>query len=116
MNRKTYEKLRKIQMAEEVQSDAIYYSMEYEMHGNSHFHYCNLYNSNFELLESVKVVYTSSIDHLRRIVTESQKNDMSISAYTLESIGNGFYHVISDENTKDVLNSICESVKPVNWK
>ena len=116
MNRKTYEKLRKIQMAEEVHPDAIYYSIEYERHGNSHFHYYNLYNSNFELSESVKIVYTNSIDHLRRIVTESQKNDISFSAYTLEPIGNGFYHVISDGNTTDVLKSVCESVKPANWK
>ena len=116
MNRKIYDGLKKIQRIEEVQPDAIYYSIECERHGNTYYRYYNLYNGNFELLETVQVAYTNSINHLKRIVAEAHKNDISLSAYTLDPVGNGFYYVISNENSKDALKSICESVKPVNWK
>lgn len=115
MDKKTFESLRKIKKVEDVQTEVVYYSDEYERHGNTHYSYCNLYDENFELLESVKVLYTNSIKHLKRIVSEKHKDDYSLAAYTIEPIGNGFCYVISDRDTKKALEAMCESVKPKTW-
>lgn len=110
MNKKTFDTLREITKAEEVQKEAVYYSIEYAKEYRFFMRYHNLYNENFELIEVVKVKYTDAIKHLKRVVSENHKDDLALAAYTLEDIGNGFCHVISNESTMQGLTAISSSV------
>lgn len=114
MNRKTFDTLRKIRTIEDVQPETVYFSAEHSKVGNDWLSYCNLYDENFKIIEIVRVLYTSAIKHLKRITTN--KNELALQAHTLEDIGNGFYHVISNKNTTEGLIAMAASVKPSSWK
>ena len=116
MNNAKYESLKNIKTIDDVAKNAKYYSEEYERAGNNHYSYTNFYDEQFEMIESAKVIYTNSIAHLTRIVADECKNDLALSAYTIEEIGNGFCYVVKNEHTSAALKSVINSVKPDNWK
>lgn len=107
--------LRVIETKEQLSTEAMYYSNEYERRGNNHLHWTRIYNEKFEILEEVVVKYTNAIDGLKRIVREERKGDIALAAYDLEKLNDDFYLIKSNEDTQEALNAIANSVKPEGW-
>ena len=108
--------MKRIKTKEQINPNAVYYSDEYIKEGRSFSSYTKLYDSNFEPIEDVEVVYTNALSGLTRIVKADQINDLSLQAYKLIKLNDNFYKIVKDEDTAIALKCIANSVKPKNWR
>lgn len=115
INDLTYESMRRIKSEEDLPITAKMYSCEYEQKGRNHYSWYKIYDENFKLLENVRVQYTNAIRGLRRIVHMDHINDMEIKAYHLEKASDQYYYVTATDATTEILEAMCNSVKPASW-
>ena len=91
--------------------DERYYEDIMEKSGGKWNSCTNLYDENFNLTRSVKVQERVVLEGLTRIVKEADKDNVALLAYNLTDLGNGFYKVEKDEDTKEVLEAIAKNIK-----
>lgn len=108
MTRQEVFNLRKIKNTSDIPTAATYFENRYDEEARTT--YIVLYNSNFEEIENVYVIYTSAFNNLSRIVKEEHKNNLALFAYDLEDLHNGFYLVKKNEETSQGLRSTCKSL------
>ena len=88
-----------------------YYEDIIEKTGGKWDSYTNLYDEDFNLIRSVKVRERVVLEGITRIVKEADKDNIALLAYNLTDLGNGFYKVEKDEDTKEVLEAIAKNIK-----
>ena len=78
--------------------------------------YDAFYDVEFNVTRYVKVKFTNVFDGMTRIVSADKASDISLSAYQLDKINDKYYAVVKTEDTTQMLDAMCHSVKPKEWK
>ena len=104
--------LRKIENKDQISSNVIYYSNEYERHGSNHIHWITFYDSSFNPIEDVNVKYANLLSGLKQIVKAENKNNIIYSAYDLKQLNESFYLVEKNKDTSGLLKAMAESFDP----
>ena len=94
-----------------INNDVRYYEDIMEKSGGKWNSYTNLYDEDFNLIRSVKVQERVVLEGITRIVKETDKDNIALLAYNLTDLGNGFYKVEKDEDTKETLEAIAKNIK-----
>ena len=108
--------MKRVEMKEQINPNAVYYSDEYITKGRKISSFTRLYNSDFEPIEDVEVIYTKSLSGLTRIAKADRINDIALRAYDLVKLNNDFYKVVKNDDTASALGCIADVVKPKNWE
>ena len=94
-----------------INNDVRYYEDIMEKSGGKWNSYTNLYDEDFNIIRSVKVQERVVLEGITRIVKETDKDNIALLAYNLTDLGNGFYKVEKDEDTKETLEAIAKNIK-----
>ena len=101
-----------MKLLKENPAGAVYHESEYLIREKMTIE--NFYDKDFNLIDS-GYCRISFYKTLRRIVKEKNKDDIIYSCYDLIDLKNGFYEVVRNEDTSELLNAMCEGFKPKKY-
>lgn len=101
MTREQYENIKTVS---ELPSGVEYYSNEYERHGASnHWHWVDLYDKAFNIIDSIHVGYTNVLKNVKRICKSRNAENIEYVPYKLTDLNNGFFLVEEKDSTEEGL-------------
>ena len=115
MNKKDYENIRSIKTADELPEGAVYCYQKFFNTRTIHQTWYEIFDKDFELIDTVKVRYIDAIESLIQIVEKSD-NDITLTAYNRIPLNDKYDRIEKSDDTSSVLEAMADAVKPKSWK
>lgn len=115
MNKKDYENMRSIKTADELPEGAVYCYQKIFTSRTIQQVWYEIFDKDFNLIDTVKVRYINAIESLIQIVKKSD-NDITLIAYNRTPLNDKYDRIEKNDDTLSVLEAMADAVKPKSWK